>query len=82
MSLMPLVKQSLSTKFIQTPNLLSNSVYFPQDVIWIFLNSLPLGMFDEGQIQGAAKSNEEMNISDVMLTSFEQLPRSVKRKLG
>lgn len=32
-------------------------------------------MFDEGQIQGAAKSNEEMNISDVMLTSFEHLSR-------
>uniref|UniRef100_A0A453IV69 Uncharacterized protein n=1 Tax=Aegilops tauschii subsp. strangulata TaxID=200361 RepID=A0A453IV69_AEGTS len=37
-------------------------------------------MFDEGQIQGAAKSNEEMNISDVMLASFEQLPRICEEK--
>jgi hypothetical protein len=39
-------------------SLQSNSAWYLQDVIWILLSSPPMGMFEEGQIQEAAKSNE------------------------
>lgn len=52
-----------------------------QDVIWIFLNSLPLGMFEEGQIQGAAKYNEAREyIRRVMLTQLSAAALNLRRE--